>query len=154
MIQARQQVIAQDVKALDKAVRDLLAATPRLKERHRRLCQVAGVGPVFATALLADLPELGQVSPKVAAALVGVAPHARQSGKSHRPGRCSGGRKHLRDIAYMGALSAIKIKDPVLEPFYARLRSKGKPFKLAMVATMRKLITIFNAIARSDPAFA
>lgn len=153
MIEARLDRIAQDVKTLDNAGRELLASTPRLRQRHRRLCEVAGVGPVFATALLADLPELGQVSPKVAAALVGVAPHARQSGMSHRPGRCSGGRKHLRDIAYMGVLSAIKARDPILQPFYARLRSNGKPFKLAMVATIRKLITILNAIARSDPAF-
>jgi transposase len=153
MIEARQSTIAQDVKDLDKAVRSLLVATPYLRRRHQRLCQVAGVGPIFATTLLADLPELGHVSPKVAAALLGVAPHARQSGNSHRPGRCSGGRKHLRDIAYMGTLSAIKAKDPILQPFYARLRSNGKPFKLAMVATMRKLITILNAIARSDPAF-
>lgn len=154
MIEARQRTIAHDVKQLDKAVKDLLAATPHLRRQHARLCQVAGVGPTFATTLLADLPELGQVSPKVIAALLGVAPHARQSGNSNRPGRCSGGRKHLRDIAYMGTLSAIKAKDPVLQPFYARLRTNGKPFKLAMVATMRKLITILNAIARSDPAFA
>jgi transposase len=154
MIEARRTAIAQDVKRLDMTIRDLLAATPGLGERHKRLCQVTGVGPIFATALLADLPELGQVSPKVAAALVGVAPHARQSGASHRPGRCSGGRKALRDIAYMGTLSAIKAKDPVLESFYKRLRQNGKPFKLAMVATIRKLITILNAIARTDPAFA
>lgn len=153
MIEARLRTIAQDVATLDKAVRDLLAATAGLARRHRRLCQVAGVGPIFATALLADLPELGHVSPKIAAALVGVAPHARQSGASRRPGRCAGGRKHLRDIAYMGVLSAIKAQDPVLATFYKRLRNNGKPFKLAMVATMRKLITILNAIARSDPAF-
>lgn len=154
MIKARIVRIALDTATLDKAMRTLLATTARLGQRHKRLCQVAGVGPVFATALLADLPELGQVSPKVVAALVGVAPHARQSGASQRPGRCSGGRKHIRDIAYMGTLSAIKAKDPVLEAFYKRLRSNGKPFKLAMVATMRKLLTIINAIARTDPAFA
>jgi len=153
MIEARRLAIAQDVKALDKAMRDLLAATPNLRRQYGRLCQVAGVGPVFAITLLADLPELGAVSPKAAAALLGVAPHARQSGNTHRPGRCSGGRKHLRDIAYMGTLSAIKARDPVLHPFYARLRSKGKPFKIAIVATMRKLITILNAIARTDNAF-
>ena len=134
-------------------MRQLLADTPCLGRRHKRLQAVAGVGPVFATALLADLPELGHVSPKVAAALLGVAPHARQSGLSSRPGRCSGGRKHLRDIAYMGALSAIKVKDPILHGFYQRLRAKGKPFKLAMIATVRKLISILNAIARDDPAF-
>ncbi|SHF10179.1 transposase [Devosia limi] len=99
------------------------------------------------------MPELGKVSAKVAAALLGVAPYARQSGASDRNGRCSGGRKHLRDIAYMAVLSAIKVKDPVLGSFYQRLRARGKPFKLAMIATVRKLITILNAIARSDPAF-
>ncbi|RYG28120.1 MAG: IS110 family transposase [Burkholderiales bacterium] len=154
MIETRLIRIAQDVVMLDKAVRALLATTAELDRRYKRLRQVAGVGPVFATALLADLPELGQVSPKVVAALVGVAPHARQSGASQRPGRCTGGRKHLRDIAYMGTLSAIKAKDAILEPFYKRLRNNGKPFKLAMVATMRKLLTILNAIARTDPAFA
>lgn len=154
MIADRLSGIATDVATINKAIRGLLKATPRLSQQHQRLCQVIGVGPVLATALLADLPELGQVSPKVAAALVGVAPYARQSGASKRPGRCAGGRKHLRDIAYMGALSAIKANDPILSPFYKRLRNNGKPFKLAMVATIRKLITILNAIARSDPAFA
>ncbi|MCZ7909827.1 hypothetical protein O9X94_10925, partial [Agrobacterium leguminum] len=73
---------------------------------------------------------------------------------SERNGRCAGGRKHLRDIAYMAVLSAIKVRDPVLGGFYQRLRMRGKPFKLAIIATVRKLITILNAIARSDPAFA
>jgi len=153
MILSRLDMIARHVAALDKAMQQLLADTPHLGRQHRRLREVAGVGPVFATALLADMPELGKVSPKVAAALLGVAPHARQSGALSRPGRCSGGRKHLRDIAYMGALSAIKVRNPILHGFYQRLRTKGKPFKLAMIATVRKLISILNAIARDDPAF-
>lgn len=153
MLEARLCIIATDIATLDRAMRDLLKATPALRKRHDRMCKVTGVGPVLATALLADLPELGAVSSKVIAALVGVAPHARQSGSSNRQGKCSGGRKHVRDIAYMAALSAIKIKDPVLGAFYQRLRSKGKPFKLAIVATIRKLVTILNAIARTDPAF-
>ncbi|WP_143240137.1 transposase, partial [Agrobacterium sp. DSM 25558] len=95
----------------------------------------------------------GRCSPCAIAALLGVAPHARQSGSSNRRGKCSGGRKHLRDIAYMAALSAIKIKDPILGTFYQRLRSNGKTFKIAIVATIRKLITILNAIAKTDPAF-
>ncbi|WP_439616478.1 IS110 family transposase [Shinella sp.] len=154
MIEARLTAIAQDIATLDGAVRDVLAKTPDLRQRHALLCRVTGVGPVLATALLADMPELGKVSPKVAAALVGVAPYARQSGASDRNGRCAGDRKHLRDIAYMAVLSAIKVKDPVLGGFYQRLRTHGKPFKLAMVATMRKLITILNAIARSQPTCA
>lgn len=153
LIEERLHTIARDLLRLDKAMRALLVQTPALRQRHDRLCQVKGVGPVLATTLLADLPELGRVSAKAIAALLGVAPHARQSGASNRAGRCCGGRKHLRDIAYMAVLSAIKAKDPVLAGFYQRLRRKGKPFKLAMVATIRKLITILNAIARTDPAF-
>ncbi|MXN44495.1 IS110 family transposase [Shinella kummerowiae] len=154
MIEKRLATIAQDIATLDAAITDLLAKVARLRQCHARLRKVTGVGPVLATALLADMPELGKVSAKVAAALVGVAPYARQSGTCERNGRCTGGRKHLRDIAYMAVLSAVKVKDPVLAGFYQGLRARGKPFKLAMVATMRKLITILNAIARSDPAFA
>nr|WP_298098088.1 IS110 family transposase [uncultured Shinella sp.] len=154
LVEARLSTIAQNIKLLDKAIRNLLADHAHLKRRHDRLCGVKGVGPVLAISLLADMPELGRLSAKAVAALLGVAPHARQSGASSRSGHCSGGRKHLRDIAYMAVLSAIKAKDPTLARFYQRLRSRGKPFKLAMVATIRKLITILNAIARTDPAFA
>lgn len=153
LIAERLATIAQEIKRLDAAIAELLAQTPQLEQCHKRLRQVTGVGPVLATALLADMPELGKVSAKVAAALLGVAPYARQSGASQRSGRCLGGRKHLRDIAYMAVLSAIKVKDPILGGFYQRLRTRGKPFKLAMIATVRKLITILNAIAKEDPAF-
>lgn len=153
MIAERLDTIATNLKRLDLAIRQLIASAPELQRRHDRLCSVPGVGPVLARTLLADMPELGHISPKAAAALIGVAPHSRQSGRSTRAGRCSGGRKHLRDIAYMGVLSAIKVNDPVLAGFYNRLRTKGKPFKLAIVATIRKLITILNAIARTDAEF-
>jgi transposase len=153
MIQARLRSIALGLICLDKAVAALLAAEPRLKQRFDRLCLVKGVGPVLAGALVADMAELGRVSAKAAAALIGVAPHARQSGASTRPGRCAGGRKALRDILYMATLSALNARDPALAAFYKRLREKGKPFKLALVAAMRKMITILNAIARDHPAF-
>ena len=152
LVQERLNAIARDIEQLDRAVRVLLVEHTHLRQRYDRLRDVKGVGPVLASTLLADLPELGFVSAKAIAALVGVAPHARQSGASNRSGRCSGGRKHLRDIAYMAVLSAIKAKDPVLAGFYQRLRGRGKPFKLAMVATIRKLMTILNAIARSQTA--
>lgn len=154
LIEERLAAIEQAIVRIKSEVHALVADNPALRQRRDRLTAVRGVGPVLATTLLADLPELGQVSGKTVAALLGVAPHARQSGKANRPGRCSGGRKHLRDIAYMAVLSAIKAGDPVLGGFYKRLRQNGKPFKLAMVATIRKLITILNAIARTDPAFA
>ena len=153
LIEARLVTIAADIKTLEAAISALLAQTPRLAQRQARLRQVTGVGPVLAIGLLADMPELGKVSAKAAAALIGVAPYSRQSGRTDRNGRCMGGRKHLRDIAYMAVLSAIKVRDPVLCGFYQRLRARGKPFKLAMIATTRKLITILNAIAKQDPAF-
>ncbi|WEJ31469.1 IS110 family transposase [Devosia sp. SD17-2] len=153
LIEERLAAIALEIKRIEAAITALLADNRQLQQRQARLRQVTGVGPVLAIALLADMPELGKVSAKVAAALIGVAPYARQSGASDRNGRCLGGRKHLRDIAYMAVLSAIKVKDPVLGDFYQRLRLRGKPFKLAMIATVRKLITILNAIARQEPAF-
>lgn len=154
LIEERLAGIVQEIKRLEAAMAELVTEDRSLRQRQARLQQVSGVGPVLALTLLADMPELGRVSAKVAAALVGVAPYARQSGASDRHGRCAGGRKHLRDIAYMAVLSAIKVNDPVLAGFYRRLRARGKPFKLAMIATVRKLITILNAIAKTDKAFA
>ena len=86
LIEERLRTIAQDIATLDAAIGDVLAQTPRLRKSHARLRQVTGVGPVLATALLADMPELGKVSSKVAAALLGVAPYARQSGAPDRNG--------------------------------------------------------------------
>lgn len=154
MIRARLASIAHAILVLDKTMQMLLDAEAHLGRRFRRLTAVKGVGPVLATSLVADMPELGRISAKAAAALVGVAPHARQSGNTNRPGRCRGGRKHLRDILYMATLSAVRTKDSPVAAFYKRLRTNGKPFKLALVAAMRKLLSILNAIARYDPAFA
>jgi len=153
MIQARLRSIAAGILLIGKTIRARIAASPHLQARFVRLTAVKGVGPVLAASLIADMPELGRISAKAAAALLGVAPHARQSGASNRPGRCQGGRKSLRDTLYMATLSAVTARDPNLQPFYKRLREKGKPFKTALVAAMRKLITILNAIARTDPAF-
>ena len=121
-----------------------------LRARYDTLLAVPGVGPVLAATLLCDLPELGEANPKQLASLVGVAPHARQSGRTTRPGRCSGGRASVRNVLYMATLSALKVKAPALRPFYDRLRAKGKPFKLAITATMRKFITILHAIIKQS----
>jgi transposase len=154
MIGARLRSIAHAILVLDKEMQALLDAEHRLGRRFQCLTAVKGVGPVLATGLVADMPELGRISAKAAAALVGVAPHARQSGNTTRPGRCRGGRKHLRDILYMATLSAVRIPDSPVAAFYKRLRANGKPFKLALVAAMRKLLSILNAIARNHKAFA
>ena len=139
-----------EIALLDAEIRRHIAAT-RLAWLHRRLMAIAGVGPVLAATLLCDLPELGHASPKQIASLVGVAPHARQSGKSQKAGRCFGGRTVVRNVLYMATLSALKARMSHLFPFYERLRANGKPFKLAITATMRKFITIINAIVRDNP---
>lgn len=138
-----------DIARLDAEIASHIKTTA-LKGRYDVLIAVPGVGPVLAATLLSDLPELGQANPKHLASLVGVAPHARQSGRTVKPGRCSGGRTAVRNVLYMAALSAIKARAVALRPFYDRLRSKGKPFKIAITATMRKFITILNAIVRQS----
>lgn len=141
--------ISADIARLDAEIAGHIRSS-HLKTLYDILIAVQGVGPVLAAALLCDLPELGRANPKQLASLVGVAPHARQSGKTTRPGRCTGGRTSLRNVLYMGTLSAIKANAPALRPFYDRLRANGKPFKLAITATMRKFVTILNAIVRQS----
>jgi transposase len=148
LIQKRLKDIAREIRILERQIKAHVADDPRLAEPFTRLKSLPGVGPVLAATLISDLPELGQIGAKRIASLVGVAPHARQSGQTSRAGRCVGGRKSVRDVLYMAALSAIKAKMPHLEPFYSRLRQTGKPFKKVMVAVMRKFLTIINAIIR------
>jgi transposase len=141
--------IQANIARLDAEIARHIRST-HLKARYDLLIAVPGVGPVLAATLLCDLPELGHANPKQLASLVGVAPHARQSGKSTRPGRCTGGRASVRNVLYMATLSALKAKAPALRAFYDRLRNNGKPFKLAITATMRKFITILNAIVKQS----
>lgn len=150
LIAKRRAVILAEVKALAAAIKAHIAADPVLARLAAKLMAVAGVGPVFTATLIAHLRELGQISGKKLASLVGLAPHPRQSGKTSLSGKCSGGRKPLRDVAYMATLSALKARMPHLYPFYKRLREAGKPFKVALIATMRKFLTILNAIIRDD----
>lgn len=142
-------MIAGNIARLDAEIAGHIRTT-HLKARYDILLAVPGVGPVLAATLLCDLPELGQATPKQLASLVGVAPHARQSGRTARPGRCSGGRTSVRNVLYMATLSALKARIPALRTFYDRLRANGKPFKLAINAAMRKFITILNAIVKQS----
>lgn len=154
MVEARRVGLKLVIARLDKAIADLIASTAVLARRYRLLVLVPGVGPVLASTLLALLPELGRIGAKAIAALVGVAPFSRQSGNTDRGGRCRGGRGAVRAVLYMAALSAIRCGNPALARFYDRLRRAGKPAKPAIVATMRKLITILNAIARDQRPWA
>lgn len=111
------------------------------------LAPIKGVGPVLLTAVIADLPELGTLDRKAIAKLVGVAPLAHDSGR-RRGKRCIwGGRAQVRNTLYMATVSAVAY-NPTISAFYASLRARGKPAKLAIVACMRKLLVIMNARLR------
>lgn len=112
------------------------------------LQSVPGVGRVVSLTLLAELPELGRLSHKEIAALVGVAPLNRDSGTLRGKRLVYGGRAPVRAVLYMAALVASR-RNPVIRAFYERLRAAGKPAKVALTACMRKLLVILNAIARS-----
>lgn len=107
-----------------------------------------GIGAVVSLTLLAELPELGVVSAKQAAALVGVAPLARDSGAMRGRRAIAGGRARVRSALYMAALVAARC-NPAIRAFYQRLVAAGKPKKVALVACMRKLLTILTAMLRT-----
>jgi transposase len=153
MVQRQLASLSLRIATLDKAIAAAIRSDQALAQRAELLRGAPGVGPVLAATLIAELPELGALDRRKIASLVGVAPHPRQSGATDRGGRCSGGRRQVRDVLYMAALSAIKARAPVLTPFYERLRQAGKPFKPAMVAAMRKMITILNAMMRDNKPF-
>jgi transposase len=111
------------------------------------LRSVPGVGPVTSSTLLVDLPELGQLDRRKIAALVGVAPFNRDSGQWRGKRAIWGGRSDVRAVLYMSALRASRC-NPVIREFYERLRTAGKSFKVAIVACMRKLLTILNAMMK------
>lgn len=138
------------IRAIDKAMAARIAGNPHLQEKARRIQTAPGAGPVLAATLLAYMPELGTLTSRQAASLTGVAPHPRQSGNSRLRGRCQGGRSPLRSVLYMATLAAIRSKPSHLRPFFMRLRENGKPFKLAMVAAMRKFIVMLNAMLKHD----
>lgn len=130
---------------LQEELHELLQQSPIWREKEQLLQSVPGVGPVTVMTLLAELPELGQINRKKIAALVGVAPFNCDSGKMHGKRAIWGGRAAVRNALYMAALSATR-HNPVIQAHYQHLLANGKPKKVALVACMRKLLTILNAI--------
>jgi transposase len=126
----------------------LLAATPELAAKAARLCSIQGVGPGTAATLLGHLPELGAREGRTLAALAGLAPFNDDSGPRRGQRRIAGGRASVRSALYMAAFNAIRY-NPVLKPFYQRLRAAGKPFKVALIATARKLLTTLNTLLQN-----
>lgn len=137
---------------LDEQNRDLdglLQASPLWRTKEDLLRSVPGIGPTVAATLVAALPELGQLSRKEIAALVGVAPLNRDSGRSRGQRIVWGGRAEVRAALYMAALVAAR-HNPVIRALYQRLVDAGKPKKVALVACMRKLLLILNAILKTE----
>lgn len=137
------------VREIDALIQQAIAGDATLTKKARRIQTAPGAGPILAATLLAYLPELGTLSSRQAASLIGVAPHPRQSGTTSKRGRCLGGRSAVRKTLYMATLAAIRTKASPLKAFFERLRANGKPFKLAMVAAMRKFIVTLNAMIKS-----
>jgi len=144
-----EEALAEIERELDGAVRG--NAAWRAKEELLR--SVPGVGPVSARTLLAELPELGSLTRRQAAALVGVAPFNRDSGRMRGKRAILGGRARLRACLYMAAVAAARGSNPAIAGFYRRLRLAGKPAKLALTACMRKLVVTLNAMLRANTAW-
>jgi transposase len=144
-----EQALAEIEGELDGAIR----ASPIWRAKEALLRSVPGIGNVSARTLLAQLPELGSLTRRQAAALVGVAPFNRDSGKMRGKRTIWAGRAALRACLYMAAVAAARGSNPAIAGFYRRLRLAGKPAKLALTACMRKLVVMLNAMLRTDTAW-
>jgi transposase len=140
------------VAAIDAEVAAAVRRVPEWREKDRLLRSIPGVGPVVSRTLLADLPELGTRAPGKLAALAGVAPFAADSGRRRGERHIRGGRREVRRALYMGALAVARVPGP-LRDFARRLRAKGKPAKVALIAVARKLLRIANAVIRDGRAW-
>ena len=136
------------LRDVERDIKTLLLSRPQWREQVQLLSSVPGVGPVLCATLVARLPELGQLNRKQIAALAGVAPFSRDSGTLRGKRTVWGGRRQLRRVLYMAALSATR-SNPILRGFYRRLVAAGKPAKVALTACMRKLLGILNSMSNS-----
>jgi len=141
-----------ELKRLDRDLKDRIHASPDWRAKEKLLKTVPGIGDINAASLLAFIPELGSLDRHTSAALSGAAPMNRDSGTLRGKRTIRGGRPAVRSVLYMACLSAIRF-NPVISAFYWRLRTAGKPFKVAITACMRKLITILNAMLRDNRAW-
>jgi transposase len=132
---------------VEEALSKAITADDAAARKAELLRSVPGIGPVVASVLITDLPELGTLNRHQVASLAGLAPHPQRSGTSQRGDHIRGGRACVRTALYMAAVSAVRC-NPVYKTFYTRLIDEGKPSKLALIAVARKLIVLANAITR------
>ena len=145
--------IKKQIDQLDLLIKEHIQRSQELSAKAEKLTAISGVGARTAALLLAQLPELGQLNRREVAALVGVAPFNRDSGKMRGKRAIYGGRRQVRHGVYMAALVAAR-HNPILRAFYQRLRAAGKPAKVALTATMRKLLIVLNSALKSDLSYA
>ena len=135
--------------ALEEVIEGLIARNESFARQDRIMRSMPGVGPILASTILAMMPELGKIANDASASLAGVAPFTCQSGRYRGQEKISGGRKPVRDVLYMSALSAVQ-HNSVLKSFYNDLIARGKVKKVALVAVMRKIITTLNTMLQHD----
>jgi len=138
-----------EINQVEKKINELIESDKSIQEKINRLATMKGIGPVVALTFVAELPELGTLNNKEISALVGVAPFCRDSGTMRGKRTIWGGRAQVRSVLYMAALSAVRY-NPAIKIFYDRLISKGKPKKTALVACMRKIITMANSMIKNN----
>ncbi len=147
LIEDHLQWLQEHLKALQQEIEQRNQQEPERKAKQTILRSLKGIGPVTAATLSADLPELGQLSKKKIAALVGVAPYNDDTGRHRGKRRIKGGRATVRQVLYMAAVAAAR-SNPVIQTFYRELLKRGKEKKVALVACMHKMLTILNALVR------
>ncbi len=142
-------VIEAQLKTIDRQIKEHIENTPQLRQRSEILDSVPGIGPTTAHMLVTELPELGRLNRRQIAALIGVAPMARDSGTFRGKRMTGGGRKKIRSRLFMPTLVAVR-HNPILRAYYNKLLSRGKCKMVALVAVMRKLICILNTMVKNN----
>lgn len=138
-------LLTQQLKELNKAIRDIIASNPKFLEQDAIVQSVPGLGPVVSATLLAEFPELAQVGRKEAAAIVGVAPFNRDSGKFRGKRYIAGGRGKVRTALYC-AMRPCLIHNAIVRGWFEHFRAAGKPYKVAVIACIRKLLSVLRAM--------
>lgn len=143
------EMLQKQLKSIDAQLAKMIETDQENVRKIEILDSATGVGKVLISTILAQLPELGEMNRGQTAKLVGIAPFNRDSGKSNGKRFIGGGRANVRRVLYMATLAAIR-HNPIIREFYQRLKAKGKESKVAIVASMRKLITILNLLIKND----
>ena len=151
-IQKHLDSLIRQIESIDKKLATLIARSDNLKKISDSLCSVPGVGPVLSSTLISQLPELGRLSNREIAALVGIAPFPDDSGPRTGKRSIKGGRNSVRRVLYMATVSASR-SNPVIRSYYQSLCARGKLKKVALIASARKLLITLNAIVRNSSSW-